>query len=85
MLQDVLESFAKKLTIQLDIDQLHEKRIRQLQDTLGSFKGKHPLNFVVYQMEDVIKVNLSSRKQKVQISTELLHQLSEQEIHFKLN
>ncbi|MGB5316828.1 MAG: DNA polymerase III subunit alpha, partial [Robiginitalea sp.] len=85
MLQDVMESFAKKLTIQLDIEQLHEKRIRQLQDTLGSFKGKHPLNFVVYQMEDEIKVNLSSRKQKVQISTELLHQLSEQEIHFKLN
>ena len=85
MLQDVMESFAKKLTIQLDIDQLHEKRIRQLQDTLGSFKGKHPLNFVVYQMEDEIKVNLSSRKQKVQISTELLHRLSEQEIHFKLN
>ena len=50
MLQDVMESFAKKLTIQLDIDQLHEKRIRQLQDTLGSFKGKHPLNFVVYQL-----------------------------------
>ena len=85
MLQDVMESFAKKLTIQLDIEQLHEQRIRQLQDTLGSFKGKHPLNFVVYQMEDEIKVNLSSRKQKVQISTELLHQLSEQEIHFKLN
>jgi DNA polymerase-3 subunit alpha len=85
MLQDVMESFAKKLTIQLDIDQLHAQRIQELQDTLRAFKGKHPLNFVVYQMEDEIKVKLSSRRQKVQISTELLHQLSAQEIHFKLN
>jgi DNA polymerase-3 subunit alpha len=85
LLQDVMESFAKKLTIQLDIKQLHEQRIQRLQDTLGAFKGKHPLNFVVYEMEEAIKVNLSSRKQKVHISTELLHQLTEQEIHFKLN
>ena len=85
LLQDVMEAFARKLTIQLDIDQLHEHRIRQLKDTLTSFKGKHPLNFVVYQMQDAIKVNLTSRKQKVHISTELLHQLQDQEVHFKLN
>ena len=85
LLQDVMEAFARKLTIQLDIEQLHEPRIRQLKDTLKAFKGKHPLNFVVYQMEDAIRVNLSSRKQKVNISSELLHQLQDQEVHYKLN
>ena len=85
LLQDVMESFARKLTIQLDIDQLHEQRITMLQETLGAFKGSHPLSFVVYEMQEEIKVNLSSRKQKVQISSELLEQLTAQEIHYKLN
>jgi DNA polymerase-3 subunit alpha len=85
LLQDVMESFARKLTIQLDIDKLHEKRIQKLKETLKAFKGKHPLNFVIYEMEESIKVNLVSRKQKVHISSELLHELRDQEVHYKLN
>ncbi len=84
-LQDVMDAYAKKLTIKLDISALQEKRIKALKDTLVSYKGKHPLNFVVYEMEDEIKLNLSSRKQKVNISSELLNVLEEQDVHYKLN
>ncbi|PIB28861.1 DNA polymerase III subunit alpha [Maribacter sp. 4G9] len=85
LLQDVMESFAKKLTIKLNIDELKEAQVHQLKDTLVSHKGDHPLNFVVYEMQEQIKVRLSSRKQKVQISSELLQRLEEQQVHFKLN
>ena len=85
LLQDTMESFAKKLTIKLNIYQLKEENINELKDTLFLYKGNHPLNFVVYEMEDEIKVNLSSRKQKIQISSELLHALEEKEVHYKLN
>lgn len=85
LLQEVMETYAKKLTIKLDIAALHEKRIRTLKDTLRSYKGNHPLNFIVYEMEEEIKVNLSSRKQKVEITSELLNTLEEQEVHYKLN
>ncbi len=85
MLQDVMEAYAKKLTIKLDIDQLKEESIHDLKDTLISHKGSHPLHFIVYEMEDQIKVNLSSRKQKVQISSELLAHLEDNEVHYKLN
>ena len=85
LLQDVMETFAKKLTIKLNIDELREESIDDLKNTLVPHKGSHPLNFVVYEMEQEIKVNLSSRKQKVQISSELLHQLEEKEVHYKLN
>jgi len=84
-LQDVMDTYAKKLTIKLDVSALQEKRIKALKDTLVSHKGKHPLNFVVYEMQDEIKLNLSSRKQKVNISSELLNVLEEQEVHYKLN
>ncbi len=85
LLQEVMEAYAKKLTIKLNIDKLKEAGIHRLKDTLVMHKGNHPLNFVVYEMEEEIKVNLSSRKQKVQITSELLHTLKEQEVHYKLN
>ena len=85
LLQEVMETYAKKLTIKLNIDELKEEGIHQLKDTLVSHKGNHPINFVVYEMKEQIKVNLSSRKQKVQISSELLHQLEENQVHYKLN
>ncbi|GGD47546.1 DNA polymerase III subunit alpha [Muriicola marianensis] len=85
LLQDVMENFAKKLTIKLDIDQLREERILDLKDTLRSHKGKQPLHFTVYEMQEEIKVTLSSRKQKVEISSELLATLEEKEVHYKLN
>ena len=85
LLQEVMETYAKKLTIKLDIATLQEKRIHALKDTLRSHKGNHPLNFIVYEMEEEIKLNLSSRKQKVQITSELLHTLEDQEVHYKLN
>jgi DNA polymerase-3 subunit alpha len=85
LLQEVMENFAKKLTIKLNIDQLKEESIHELKDTLISYKGKHPLQFIVYEMEEEIKVTLSSRKQKVQITSELLATLEDNEVHYKLN
>ena len=85
LLQEVMETYAKKLTIKLNIDELKKERIHRLKDTLISHKGDQTLNFMVYEMEEKIKVNLSSRKQKVRISSELLHQLEENEVHYKLN
>ncbi len=84
-LQDVMDTYAKKLTIKLNVAALQEQRIMALKDTLRSYKGSHPLNFIIYEMEEEIKLNLSSRKQKVNITSELLHHLEEQEIHYKLN
>ncbi len=85
LLQEVMENYARKLTIKLNIDQLREDHILELKDTLRSHKGKHPLQFTVYEMRDEIKVTLSSRKQKVQISSELLTTLENKEVHYKLN
>ncbi|MEO9891397.1 DNA polymerase III subunit alpha [Aurantibacter sp.] len=85
LLQDVMNAYARKLTIKLNIDNLQEDRIRVLKDTMTTHKGDHALNFVVYEMSEEIKVNLISRKQKVHISTELLTALEEADVHYKLN
>ncbi len=85
MLQEVMQSFARKLTIKLNIDELREQQIHELKDTLVSYKGDHSLHFIVYEMEEEIKVNLSCRKQKVQITSELLATLQQMDFHYKLN
>jgi len=85
LLQEVMENYAKKLTVKLNIDQLEEENIHELKDTLVSFKGDHTLQFIVYDMEEEIKVTMLSRKQKVQITSELLTTLEENEVHYKLN
>lgn len=85
LLHDVMDAYAKKLSIQLSIKGLTEDKITQIQDLLHMHKGKHVLNFVVYDDEEELKVELKSRKQKVQISQELLNELQSQNIYYKLN
>ncbi|WP_339842119.1 DNA polymerase III subunit alpha [uncultured Maribacter sp.] len=85
LLQEVMETYARKLTIKLNIAELNEKKVHALKDTFENHKGEHSIQFIVYEMEEKIKVNLNSRRQKVQISSELLQLLEQQDVHFKLN
>ncbi|WP_121667003.1 DNA polymerase III subunit alpha [Mesonia aquimarina] len=84
-LQDVMETYAKKLTIQLDIDDLKEEHIQKLQDLFTYHPGDHMLNFVVYELKDRIKLHMPSRRQKVKISQELLDELEGQQLHYKVS
>ena len=85
LLHDVMETYARKLTIQIDINALSESSIEQLKTILTQHTGNHTLNFVVYEMEEKIKLHMPSRKQKVNISQELLKTLEEESIYYKLN
>ena len=84
-LQDVLEKYARKLTIHLKLNELKEERIRNLKDLLSYHSGDRTLNFVVHEKEHKIKLTMPSRKLKVQISNELLVELKNQKLVYKLN
>jgi len=85
MLHDVMESQARKLTIQMPINHLAEKRIEKLKDLFNTHKGEKQLHFTLYDVEEKVKLNMPSRKTKVAISKELLDELKEQEVTYKLN
>ena len=85
LLHDVMETYAKKLSIQLNIDDLEKDTVSNLQDLLGMHIGNHNLNFVVYDQAEKLKLNMPSRKQKVKISQELLNELHELDVRYKLN
>ena len=85
MLQDVLETLAKKLTLQLDILELSDKKIETIKHIVDEHKGKNLLNFVVYDMDEKIKLHMPSRTSKVHISQELLNELDALNLSYKLN
>ena len=85
MLQDVLEALAKKLTLQLNILELNDKKINSIEEIVKEHSGTDLLNFVVYDMEDQLKVHMPSRSSKVKITQELLNELDELKLSYKLN
>ncbi|GAA3596216.1 DNA polymerase III subunit alpha [Flavivirga amylovorans] len=85
LLHDVMENYAKKLSIQLNIKDLHEESILRLKELLQMHPGNQALNFVVYDNREKIKLQMPSRRQKVKVSQELLSELESQDVMFKLN
>jgi len=85
LLHDVMESYAKKLSIQLNIKEISEEKVQSIKELLQMHSGNHNLKFVVYDDEEELKLEMSSRLQKIKISQELLEELKAQELFYKLN
>ena len=85
LLHDIMESYAKKLSIQLNIKEISEEKIQTIKELLQMHSGNHALKFVVYDDDDELKLEMSSRLQKIKISQELLEELKSQEVFYKLN
>jgi len=85
LLQDVVKSFARKLSIQLNLDDIQENKIDEIKKLLIKHKGDHNLSFVVYDEKEKIKIDMHTTKHKINISQELLELLDQGKIYYKLN
>ncbi|MBD0830907.1 DNA polymerase III subunit alpha [Aestuariibaculum sediminum] len=85
LLHDVMESYAKKLSIQLAIEDLKESKILRLKELIDMHPGNQSLNFVVYDNVEKIKLNMLSRRQKIKVCQELISELESEHVKFKLN
>ena len=85
LLHDVMDTYAKKLSIQLNIRDLEKDKIAVLYDLIKFHEGNQTLTFVVYDNAEKIKVQMPSRKNKIKISQELLDGLKENDVMYKLN
>jgi DNA polymerase-3 subunit alpha len=54
-LQDVLPQFAKKLSLHLDINDLHQNLIQQLNELFSANKGDNTVTFEIVELEKVQK------------------------------
>ena len=85
LLHDVMENYAKKLSIQLQIEDIENEKIMALKELLKMHPGNQALNFMIYDHKEEIKLNMASRKQKVKVCQELLDELENHDVMFKLN
>jgi len=84
-LQDVLSKMAKKMTIQLPIEAINEKKVESIDLVLKKHKGNQHLNFMIIDKDEKLKLNMPSRSAKINITKELIEELTENEYSFKLN
>ena len=85
MLHDTLKTNIKKITLMLEVKQLNETSIRDLKSIITPFKGDKGLYIDMFDTEEKIKLSLPSRKQRVEVSNELLKLLEEKNIQYKIN
>ena len=84
-LQDSLSSIAKRILIKLDAHLLEQNHINFFKDILKKHKGDQELIFNVLRNGDGLRLNLSSPKQKVKITEQLLKTLKQNKFEFRLN
>ncbi len=85
LLHDVMETYAKKLSIQVNLQQLQPGFIQSLHELIQLHKGDTTINFIVYDNDEQLKLTMPGRKQKVKISHELLYELLNYDVYYKLN
>ena len=85
LLQDVINTMAKKLCIQLDIKEIEDEKIELINSLLKNHSGNNNLSFQVFDNEEKIMVDMDSQKQKINISSDLLSKLDDNKILYKLN
>ncbi len=84
MLQDVLPTLSKKITLHVNIEELNHKMMDELADLIKTFKGTKELNFLVYHIEEKIKLHMPSRKYRIGITNELLTLLESKDWIFEI-
>ena len=77
MLQELLVTLSKDITITLGISEVDKKLINKLAELIKTYKGKKELYFSIYDASENIKLNMLSRKFKIDISNDLLKELKE--------
>jgi len=85
LLENTIIKNSKKLTFQIDINQLKDGFVKKIENNLNSFKGDKQLFFDIYDNDKKMKITLNSKKQKVDITPKLLKELEKEDFYFKLN
>jgi DNA polymerase-3 subunit alpha len=85
LLHNVMDSQARKITIQLPIESLQDDTLLFLKEMVATHKGDKQLFFTIYEMEDKIKLNMPSRTHKVNICNDFLKGLQDRQLKYRLN
>jgi DNA polymerase-3 subunit alpha len=84
-LQDVIPSFSKKLKLLLNVKAIDDGIIDDLSEVCNKHQGSKLIDVVLYDEADEIKLNTHSKSKQVEITAELLKDISNLNLNYKLN
>jgi DNA polymerase-3 subunit alpha len=84
-LQDVMETYAKKITLHLKLEDLKQEQVLNLKEIVTTHQGELPLYVAVHGSGEQLRLKMPSRKLKVTINNEFIKALQEAEVVYKLN
>ena len=64
---------------------MNENSIKELDKLIKENEGTVPLDLLVFDLKEEMKLNLHSRSMKVKVDNEFLKVLENEKIEFKLN
>ncbi|MDR2064999.1 MAG: DNA polymerase III subunit alpha [Prevotellaceae bacterium] len=85
MLHDVRKDLITAIDIILPLDRIDADFTKRLNGQISKNKGDKRLSFIIFDEDKNIKLELASRKYKINISDELLNYLNENYINCKIN
>jgi DNA polymerase-3 subunit alpha len=86
LLGDLREKLAKSITINIPLNRVTDNFIDEIKNMLEANPGTCTVKFSVYDNDENIKIDMPSKKTKVNLSNELIQLLeSRKELSFKLN
>jgi len=77
LLQDVLGQLAKKVTLNIRQEDITPELTQKLKGLIDTHPGDKPVQVVVFDQEEEVKLHLSSRRLKVEVQPQLLDALAE--------
>jgi DNA polymerase-3 subunit alpha len=85
LLQEVLEKYAKKITLQLPVEQINDSYLTKLESLIKHYKGSKIVHFKVVSSKEKLTITMPSKSAKLTIDTALINYLEKEQIVFKLN
>ncbi len=85
MLASIGEELTKSITVKIAIDQLDQLLLDNLDKICEQHKGRHKFRLQVYDREDDFILGLVSKSNKVKAASEMIEDLNDLGIKYKLN
>jgi DNA polymerase III subunit alpha len=84
LLSDIREKMAKKLEVKIDVQQINPAMLNELQRVVQANAGNCELRISLYDRAEKVNVEAVSRRYKVQPTNDLLRQLRQMELDYRL-
>lgn len=84
LLSEVMKE-AKLMSVQLPLREINQELIDKLDSFLVTYPGEQDMRFLVFDMEEKIKLDFWSKNLKIEIKSDLIDAIKELEFNYKIN